>query len=165
MLFPCLLVYRSSLVNIFLSLSCLPLLVYITSFVKISMSVLLFLWSSTAWCMKLRCVVRCIYWLRTKVGYLIMGHKILMCSSQFHTSGSVPKRSECCLCLHLWPAPILSPRLRPALLLVTERKDTFLAQQLLRRLAVKHYLISSTGESNFVPKGSFPLVAGGYNMG
>lgn len=30
-------------------------------------------------------------------------------------------------------------------------KDTLLAQQLLRRLALKHYLISSTGESNFVP--------------
>lgn len=49
------------------------------------------------------------------------------------------------------PAPLLSPPLRPAMLLVTQTKDILLAQQLLRRLALKNYVLSSTGESNFVP--------------
>jgi hypothetical protein len=34
---------------------------------------------------------------------------------------------------------------------LTRSKDTLLAQQLLRRLAVKNYVISSMGENNFVP--------------
>jgi hypothetical protein len=36
-----------------------------------------------------------------------------------------------------------------------------LAQQLLRRLALKNYVVSSTCQSNFVPLGRFPLVAVG----